>query len=351
MPAQTLLYYPTFAIPSEQWLKDAILYWDKVGSIVPERFQKELVEESPVIRDLLQSELYRFFDPRQASENVVMGTPFIADMTSRLDSDQFCFEMEKQDSNEYMNIAIEKMNYDCWKLLLKRGLTQTEKYNKTGWIPVKKPAAIIYMGLLAQYIADNDYNYVRASTDRAEYENAIYRGNASDGVMGLHIALKGLIPRVAEDTPLNRVIHFRNDHYSDLLRFRMALDKIQMELKNCSDNINLCKQIVAYYQDDIELGLAQIKRSMDEYKIRSALGTMRALFNLKTPAVIGAAIGVGAMSNGSSLSDALVPSVLLFAAGACVELAQCLIDIEDKKRLANEQPYSYLYYAQTESII
>lgn len=33
--AQTILYYPTINIQDGAWLRNAILYWDEVSSIVP----------------------------------------------------------------------------------------------------------------------------------------------------------------------------------------------------------------------------------------------------------------------------------------------------------------------------
>ena len=33
--AQTILYYPTIDIQDSTWLRNAILYWDEVSSIVP----------------------------------------------------------------------------------------------------------------------------------------------------------------------------------------------------------------------------------------------------------------------------------------------------------------------------
>ena len=36
----TILYYPTISIPSNQWLRHALLYWDEIGSIIPRRYDE-----------------------------------------------------------------------------------------------------------------------------------------------------------------------------------------------------------------------------------------------------------------------------------------------------------------------
>ncbi len=54
-PKRSILYYPTIDIPSGPWLRQAILYWDEVGSIVPERMEEtgdlSYREEIRVLRD------------------------------------------------------------------------------------------------------------------------------------------------------------------------------------------------------------------------------------------------------------------------------------------------------------
>src|SRR5690242_17951955 len=38
-----ILYYPTINIPSGQWLRQAILYWDEIASIVPKDSQGHIL--------------------------------------------------------------------------------------------------------------------------------------------------------------------------------------------------------------------------------------------------------------------------------------------------------------------
>jgi hypothetical protein len=38
-PQRAILYYPTIDVPTGDWLRQALLYWDEVGSIVPEQWE------------------------------------------------------------------------------------------------------------------------------------------------------------------------------------------------------------------------------------------------------------------------------------------------------------------------
>ena len=43
--AQTILYYPTINIQDGSWLRNAILYWDEVSSIVPDENYSDFFPE------------------------------------------------------------------------------------------------------------------------------------------------------------------------------------------------------------------------------------------------------------------------------------------------------------------
>ena len=54
--AQTILYYPTINIPNENWLKNALLYWDNISSIVP---YEDYYNLSPHLLYLQSCEIYK----------------------------------------------------------------------------------------------------------------------------------------------------------------------------------------------------------------------------------------------------------------------------------------------------
>ena len=62
---RTMLYYPTFT-PPQQWLRQAILYSDQVGSIIPVDYKRELTKASPDIAYLEQEGEFKSFDPSKA---------------------------------------------------------------------------------------------------------------------------------------------------------------------------------------------------------------------------------------------------------------------------------------------
>ena len=53
MSERKILYYPTILVPT-RWLKWTMLYWDKVSSIVPEKWE----EDMPKFRNPQHGEFY-----------------------------------------------------------------------------------------------------------------------------------------------------------------------------------------------------------------------------------------------------------------------------------------------------
>ena len=59
--AQTILYYPTINIQDGTWLRNAILYWDEVSSIVP---YENYPDFSPELLYLQELGVYKAVYPR-----------------------------------------------------------------------------------------------------------------------------------------------------------------------------------------------------------------------------------------------------------------------------------------------
>ena len=54
---RSILYYPDINMKDQSWLRNAVLYWDKVSSIVPE--EDKTIVLSPEICELMEQDYYR----------------------------------------------------------------------------------------------------------------------------------------------------------------------------------------------------------------------------------------------------------------------------------------------------
>lgn len=63
-----ILYYPTIDVPSNSWLRNSLLYWDKVSSIVPQNIDVE-TELSRDIHYLIDENQFTPIRPDELIEN------------------------------------------------------------------------------------------------------------------------------------------------------------------------------------------------------------------------------------------------------------------------------------------
>ena len=63
---RSILYYPTISIPTDRWLRQALLYWDEVGSIVPKNWDDaNLISLGTDIDFLTNEGEFRPVDPQK----------------------------------------------------------------------------------------------------------------------------------------------------------------------------------------------------------------------------------------------------------------------------------------------
>jgi len=78
--SQSILYYPTIDIQDSEWLRNAVLYWDEICSIVPfEQYQGF----SPELQYLQERNLYRAIYPQELF-NSVHANEFVDTIIKRI---------------------------------------------------------------------------------------------------------------------------------------------------------------------------------------------------------------------------------------------------------------------------
>ena len=68
---ENLLYYPYINIPRTDWSTRSLLYYETVGSIVPQNYFYEPENYEPFMRELVQNELVIPINPME-----VLDEPF-----------------------------------------------------------------------------------------------------------------------------------------------------------------------------------------------------------------------------------------------------------------------------------
>jgi hypothetical protein len=159
---KNLLYFPYINLPNTEWTIRNLLYYDKVGSIVPESYNYNPDKYEPFMRKLVQNELVIPINPFTALERIAdLDRPFL-DFASHpsvtLEQKRKAFKVETERINSVSNqvnlsihrIHTQKFNYELLYSLEKLGLAK----RNGEWYYVEKSIAKHLMVYLSTLIAN-----------------------------------------------------------------------------------------------------------------------------------------------------------------------------------------------------
>ena len=365
-PKRTILYYPTIAVPNGRWLRQALLYWDEVASIVPmhwtndEAVHEALIPYSDEVRLLEQKSIFR---------------PIPPDLLLEDDSDQAtCFEEEfraKVKSREFrrllgpkyawrMNASIHysKLFVSIMVFLQREGLGHFDTTYLSDWFTVENKTALLYMSLLAQYLANVDSSFgthTVTGTDRQEFLSLAYSSSldlrSEYRVPCLDIKLINALPVPSDDTPIEQIIEFRNSNKYDLLKFRREMDNLHRSLQNVSDGREV-NELVVSFRENIAIELQNLQGELNEAQIPVIPTNLSSLLKLGTGTFLGSLLAVTTGHASTLASTPLEYAVGGTVFSGLVTIAQTAIEVHQKKNAAlRESPFTYLYRAQSRGLV
>lgn len=338
---KTLLYYPTIKIKDGVWLRNAILYWDKVSSIVPgvnfnanNSIEVEYLKDAGIYEPIYPLELQREEGLceafcRQVKKNLKLSEGYRRN--------GYVSRVHVEKLNMFDMLHIEKTPESILEYLLNEGIAQRD-FNGT-WINMNRQDADIYMATLAKYLAKAHGN-TEIGTDNSfkfYYPYLPERNERVERQLYLDVALQKILPVPYMDVPILDIIDFRMRYERELKCFRRRIEAFQCELRHCRD-IEDIQETTIMLQHQMDDDLQEIEELMSLKGIRRAKKTMRTLIP------IGIATGVGFWAENTGMSP--IGSALLgdiVGATASLFLGDDELQIEDKN--------AYLFYARENGFI
>ena len=159
--AQTILYYPTINIQDGSWLRNAILYWDEVSSIVP---YENYPDFSPELLYLQELGVYKAVYPQE-----LFSSEFAEDFCESIVKRIFAYDRSRTrtTNNGIQNGRVRVHKNKIYapalhELIHYRKLPPQlldyfgdkrfiNDYNTDGWMEIDSKVAQIYMRTLAEY--------------------------------------------------------------------------------------------------------------------------------------------------------------------------------------------------------
>jgi len=340
----TILYYPKIAIPDGAWLRQALLYWDRIGSIIP----RELDRADQDIQDLhtlYELNVYRSYNP----ENFIAG-----DQRLRIEFEQEFIHISKKpsfwkrlpppESRRFDSpIHIAKITNNLSEYIQSKGLAiLRDRYDS--WYQFERSAAWLYMSLLAKYMADSAEETTIPGTDFGLFKDFIFQTEKRNfSASCFELTLQDILPVPSQDTPLEKILEFKTKRMDELISFREVIWDIQNELKN-SQEVSQIRDIASRYSDLINTRVSDLSKTMQEDNFQLWRGSLETL--VKTDSI----------PSLSLVFDPFQIPIEYKLAGlgvlGVISVSNYLLDRRNEHRkLLRENSFSYLYHAEHEGII
>jgi hypothetical protein len=366
MPHTTALYYPHIDIHNETWVKTALLYWDKLATIVPasspeyktawckELNREGLLEAIPVgpsdreIEDIMDQMLDLLTSPalpRTLAQSC--GT-----------SQEKAEHLARMQSFAYMHP--DKLAGELRYYLRELGLSREGYENE--YLRVARPFAEYYMSVLATEKArrlgfalttyDSVFDDISrlhdagghlgtvpfGYYDRFDYRHEVRRHRRerpeaarllAEGVIA-HVVFESL--QIHPTTSLSDVLRFRERHADELARFRTAIGSFVKDFQDGMSDAAIYQRALDVYTNELRPQMLELKAKLEQDRLRAFYSAFKsAAFSNATSLALGVALS----------ASTLGPYALAVGAGLSAVLT-AIAYRQDREELLRRSPYSYV---------
>ena len=288
-----LLYYPYINVPRTDWTLRTLLYYNNIGSIVPqEHFYEPERNYDDFMLELVRNELVTPINPIDVLDNPWEVTrPFLELVErnrTRLSTLQNSFRQGHRgnihiDKFSKANIHADKFDENVFYALEQLGLAER---NEGRWYYVEQKTANNLMSYLASVIS--------AKTNRLPTTDYVrptfYRQSFSREREKRETILTSLIP-FPEEIDLNRLQRFKEQHSELLNAFRTRVEQIVLD-PNIIEGTSLFHQHLAeLHQRKEELSARMNESRFNSIMFGTVCGLIGAYQGLASASTTGAIIG------------------------------------------------------------
>ncbi|WP_353097753.1 DUF6236 family protein [Tissierella praeacuta] len=354
---RTILYYPNIEIPDGNWLRNSLLYWDEISSIVPREMEASLYLNSKVIAQLRDEGEYRPFYPDELM-NSEYYKDFEIEVSNRLKRylnlkygkiDYRTVKNDPELSNDYDMIHRDKMTLGIRQILAESRIIS--RHDK--WIFLDKQLGNLYMSTLAKYSALSDINFTAIGTDQIREVDRLYPINYAlkkqkynrKPVVSLSL---NILPTPSPDVSYEKILRFKRKYKDNLLELRKVVNQFEEQISNSECEYDL-KEKITKFSETIQLEARETMKMLKGYRINFFLSSLKSVININSPTIIAICAGIA----GHKLVD-ISPAITLSGIGVAgaVDIAVNYLAInKSTKEKLSDKGFLYLYYAKNKKII
>jgi hypothetical protein len=288
------LYYPWIDIDNiedKSWFKTAILYWDKISTIVPEGYSYQSIDAN-FLSDagVLYPEFVNPFQGvvQEASRNFL--DYYSTEEASGIlfpDGEKLFRIPSVDEAKNLASLNVSKMDDDLRLKLIRSG-----KVKQDGeWLLFDLETVNYYMTLLASSIS-RERHFAPVTEDHTfeSLSSRVIRGDRpslQSTSVGEGLLAKMTLESVgiAEETPYADIIEFRNANGDSLGRFREEISKLATEIDLQTPTIkSLQQQVEDIYLNKIAPAVNNLRVALQRSRIRNTVSHLTtAIFMASVP--------------------------------------------------------------------
>ena len=332
------LYYPWIDIEDSGWLKTAMLYWDKISTIVPENITKPY--EADDSASLYQAGILQPLNVRPWDEAVYDAS---RDFTEYLDSVEAASVLQREWEQQPKHFLkpvneVSKLN----KLKMDEGLVQrlieSGRVIEAGdWLVLDREMIEYYMTLLAANLSKEKHLALLTKDEVFEQLSNKVKRRDNPGIRKQRLGEALLAQVVLEtvkiepDTPIEKIIGFRKNYADEIGVFRTEIGKLAQGIDPETPSVEaLQQQVHDIYLNQIQPSVSNLQKALRGRNIRIWVTNLSSFIFAES-------------INSLVLST---PMNLLTYAG-CEIAVNSINYLLDRKEALRSNPYSFVLSAQT----
>lgn len=346
-----ILYYPTINITDGIWLRNALLYWDEVSSIMP--YHVDDFEISPEIQYLMDTDYYIPTRPEDIMYSDQYGE-FIDELKSKIDSynprlhkmaNFSSIHRSKIESAPYQ-LHESKISGDILPILREKSeilISENEQ-----WIYIEEELSNIYMAVLAKFLAAINHEDTVIGSDKQSNEDYVYKTKKTRSQYNNRQPFLNyqcsMLPVPNMNTSIEEIIDFKRRRADELLHFRQILTEFEEKLSNSNDIVEV-KSLCIEFEEKLAMRANDIHRVMKECRWNLKPVLMNAMVGISLPGILNTIEMFGAPINSTQKGMGI-------AAGTALSIYLSFKEVGNiRKTELADNPYSYIYHARMENIL
>jgi len=338
IPKRSVLYYPYINVANSVWLRHALLYWDEIGSIVPRDNEgNDALKFSPEQTYLQSLGVYNPCRPEDVLLDGISLPQLENELKDVLNDIGGAYGIPERQpsvgSPDWYLISPNKVAESTLDFFLSTGAIK----RSGGKLKMLKIPFLIYMALLAKYVAIRSINDTRPSTDEADYQNIAYGvKEGQPGIPSVSLILQKILPAPSEDIPFESILLFKDKHKTELGELWKRISDFQHQIRDCESASDIKDSIVTF-STSIESDLANLRAALRENRILFVAGTVTSWLTFQA----------GDLIKAVGLSADISPILLKLPIGL-VGVNYCLTRLFEGTRILRESTVSYLHHVDQE---